>query len=259
MPSYPCKPGCTCGRHQRKVRPESRGRKLSAEHRAKIAAAQRGRKLSPEHRANQSKGQIERYRRGREQEVDQPTEKRCTKCKKMKPVPDGYVMRKRKLATGEIRHYAAGECKECGKKRAAAWRAKMKAEGKMTEIDRRHKRTYINKDPDRYRRMQREAGAAQRRKAGVPEKGPWRKYRNENGKGGKLPLGPIQEWLVEQAKIHEITSIAAATGVSDRQIRRIITGKDGDGPVKSVSVDLADKIFHGLGATEEMAILYGDH
>lgn len=260
MPAIKCKPGCGCGRH-RKIRPEARGRKLSEEHRKKIGAAQKGRKLSDEHKANQSKGQIERYKKARAQAVAEPDHKRCTKCKKMMRVPEDYVMKERTLASGETKKYAAGECKFCGRKRAAAWREKKKAEGVLAELDRKYKRNYINKDPERYRRMQRESSAASRRKKGIPEKGGWLKYR-DTPRQDTLPLEPLSKFMREffsQPTAPSLQEAASAIGVDESRLRRLMAMAESNGtPIVNVTSDMADRILLGIDRQEMLPILYSE-
>ncbi len=141
-----------------------------------------GSTLPEEHRKAISEGQIRRHMQQRLEVKDAHVEqKRCTQCKEWRKVPDEYVMRKRTLKSGEIRRYAAGECKYCGRERAERWKkdyiTKHGEEGwkeKMAEYKR-------NRDQDKRRRYQREYGRLRRMEDGATPRGPWKRYRDESG------------------------------------------------------------------------------
>lgn len=132
--------------------------------------------MSAELREAISRGQIERHRRQREALKDAPpiTTKICSRCKEPKRVPDDYVMRKRKLKSGDVTRYPSGECNECARKRKQNW-----ADRNRETVRERQRRWNANRDPEHRRRYQRDYQRMQRVLEGVTPRGPWRRYRHE--------------------------------------------------------------------------------
>jgi Ni,Fe-hydrogenase I large subunit len=200
--------------------------------------------LTQAHKDAISRGQIERYKRGRETHVDEPTHKRCTKCGVTKPRYE-FCMRKRKLACGEVHEYPAGECMECAAARAAAYRAKLLEEGKLRE---REHAWNSKRDAEHKREYNREYGAARRRAEGMKARGPWKKYR-ERGRGRKLEIGPLSRFLA--GLNGGVGALARRTGEHERLIYRIVNQKQ-----KTVSTEVADRILHALGMPDQLSVLY---
>lgn len=156
--------------------------------------------LSEEHRAAISRGQAERHRRLREAEalaapIDQ---KPCSKCGEWKRIPEDYSMAKRKLADGSIRIYPPGECKDCTRKRADTWKTNFIAENGIEAWNAQWKKWNANRDAAAKRRYDRDYQRMMRAEAGIPTRGPWRKYRGEAPgapeAGPKVDTTPFREW-----------------------------------------------------------------
>jgi hypothetical protein len=183
-------------------------------------------------------------------------QKRCTGCKKRKPISEFYFS-KRRLKNGEVRSYPRAKCKKCERARNEAWKEEKKRNGTWSAYLRERTRR-IMEDPERHERrkeIQREWATSERRRQGMKVVGPWKRYR-ETGKGVKLPLEPFSVWLARQVVILGMDQVCQLTGLDEKQIRRWTSGRDAEGPVKSISVEAADKVFVALGVPEEMAILY---
>ena len=183
--------------------------------------------------------------------------KRCTRCNQMLPL-DSYYTSERTLKSGETKRYPRGMCKDCDHARVERFKEQKKAEGTWINYVRRQ-RENIKADPERHerkKRQQREYSASYRRRVlGQKPRGNWKRYR-ENGKGGKLDLGPFSEWLAEQVKLLGIDKVVTITDTDEKQIRRWTSQQDKGETVQSISVDAADRIFTALDATDQMAVLY---
>lgn len=158
-----------------------------------------GSTLPEEHRKAISEGQILRHRRQRLEVKDAHVEqKRCTICKEWRKVPEEYVMRNRTLASGEIRRYAAGECKYCGRKRAERWKKAYITEHGEEAWKEKQKGYQRNRDQQKQRRYQREYGRIKRMEEGAEPRGPWKKYEHESGSKGTKKVfvssTPLRIW-----------------------------------------------------------------
>lgn len=154
--------------------------------------------LTQEHREAISRGQIERYRRAQKaQDHFAVTSKRCTKCREVKRVPEDYSMRKRVLKSGEIKYYPAGECLSCAGIRREAWKRKFIEEHGIEAWRSKQRLMNASRDPEKKKRYNRQYSRERRREAGVPERGPWKRYRddtNPTGKGKKVTAAPALQW-----------------------------------------------------------------
>lgn len=179
--------------------------------------------------------------------LGEPTHKLCTKCRLMKPI-HLFTMRKRTLASGEVRQYPAGECKKCASERAAEHREKLAEEGKLREREREYN---SRRDPEQVREYNRVYQAEQRRKEGVPVRGPWKKYRQENRGGELIDVTPLAEFLEEQVHRHGRSAVCLAIGLSKRRLFDII-----ERTYPTIELQNADRLLIGLGYPEQLAILY---
>lgn len=157
-----------------------------------------GSQLPEGHRQAISRGQIARHLRQRMEVKDAHVDrKKCTKCHQWKDVPADYVMKKRQLKSGEIRRYASGECKQCGRERAEKWKQDYIAKyGEKAWKDKQeeYKR---NRNQEKRKQYQREYGRIRRIEQGVTPRGPWKKYRNESGgRAEKIQMSstPVRIW-----------------------------------------------------------------
>lgn len=144
--------------------------------------------------------------------------------------------------------------------RSAAWRAKQRREKSPEELTAMYRRWNTNRDPQQRNQYQREYQAMQRRKAGIPVRGPWKKYRDE--KREVVPREPFAEWI---SKNGGASRVARLINVDESFLRRIVNGeqylRDRNGKlkkykVKNVSVDLVDRCLIEAGQPEMLAVLY---
>lgn len=190
-----------------------------------------------------SKAQIERHRRQRAQQGPPPDHKRCSKCNKVKRVPEDYYMRKRKLASGEIGVYPAGECKVCSRARADAWR------DSMTEEERKRKQAEYNqaridKDPDEFRRKQRDWSRDARIRAGVKPRGPWKRYREQESQI-LVDADPFTEYCRER-KLGPM-ALQHLTGIDESFFRH---------KRKQIELRIVDLVMTANGDHDQVSVLY---
>jgi hypothetical protein len=202
--------------------------------------------LSQAHKDAISRGQIARHQKARSQEVERPDKKRCTACNEWKRVPDDYTMRKRTLASGEVRKYPAGECKKCSAERAAKWRDNLRAKGELKE---RQQEYNLRRDPEHKREYNREYSAMRRRAEGVKSRGPWKKYRDQGRTA--LPVEPLAVFLEELVYRHGMGAVALAAGVDQRRLFSIVEKE-----YSTITLEVADRILTGLNYPEQLVILY---
>lgn len=209
-----------------------------------------------------SRAQIERHRRNRGNEIAQPDRKRCTKCKRMKIVPDDYQMRKRTLKSGEVRLYPAGECRECSRKRSAEWREKYVLSLPPEQRRKVYRKWSRSRNQAKRRRYQRDYQALQRRQQGIPVRGSWKKYRNQSGP--TVPRDPFVEWLLNSDEVKRIgfKELARRVGSNESRFRVIARGhykKNGAVySVKNVSLELIDRCLMATGSKTMIHDLYPD-
>lgn len=207
-----------------------------------------GQEMSDEWKEKIRQGQIARYERQQAQlaGAEEPSQKRCTKCKKWKNVPGDFTMRRRTLASGQVKTYPAGECKRCTADRSARHRDKLRREGVLLA---KQKEYNDKRNPTHKRAYNREWQRQRRRLAGVPERGTWRKYRHEVvelGVDPRLPRAPFDEWLAQVPMTP--TELQAKTGVGEEIFRR--TGGS------TISLSTVDRVCVGLGIPDQVAVLY---
>jgi hypothetical protein len=111
---------------------------------------------------------------------------------------------------------------------------------------------------EKLRTYSREYDTIQRRKNGVPYKGPWRKYREPDE---RVPREPFVDWLVNHQPLSTM-QMADALGINDRQLRKIIQGREMKKgkwyPIETVSLDLVDRALIATGNTWHIRDLYPD-
>jgi hypothetical protein len=222
-----------------------------------------GKPLSPEHKAAISEGKREAFRR-RQDSVDRPDKKKCTRCGKWKKLDwedfskSEFLMRKQNLASGVVGIYPSGECRSCSAERSAAWRENERAAGRLSGRQRKWTRTKFRKNPRRFRARQREYQAALRRKKGMKPGLPWKCYR-EQGLGGEIPAEPLSNWLKMMLKDLGISieEMASTLEMDPGHLRRIVNlvGENGK-PLINVKVATADRIFVAFDRPDVMAVLY---
>lgn len=211
--------------------------------------------MSDEDKQKISEGQLRRYARVREMHLPEPDRKKCSRpdCERRGQwlkVPDDFPMRKRKLKCGEVKRYPAGECKQCNRRRADEWKAKIIREQGLEAWQKLNKRYNDKRDPDHKRRYNREYTRMRRIEQGVTPRGPWKKYRHEVEERMKLvPVKPFVEWF---------QSLNGSTPTEDqmgdrlsRAVRRAING--GGESAES----LEDRRIH-LDIVDEVGVLVGE-
>jgi hypothetical protein len=180
--------------------------------------------------------------------------KQCTRCKEWKTwdVDDKHAnefkLSKRKNVDGSVRVYPAGECKACGNQRAAEYREKLRKEGELAE---RQRKWNANRDPEHRKRYQREYQREQRRREGIPERGPWKRYRNEAPT--LVPIEPLRAWLLahirETGAMH--AELEARASLPANTIKNLLH------PHRTlVDLELADEILYAAGAEGKLRELY---
>lgn len=187
-------------------------------------------------------GQIRRHRRQRATLGPRPNRKKCSQCGEVKNVPDDFPMRKRKLSGGETVRYPAGECKKCAAARNTAWRAKQSPEDLKAMQDRWN----ANRNTEDRRRYNREYQRMQARLTGVPERGPWHRYRDEvdDSPDPRLPRAPLDSYLADLCLGG--SEVARLAGMDEASFRR----------VKRLKRSQIDAILTRLGVPDQMTALY---
>jgi hypothetical protein len=208
----------------------------------------KGEPLTQEERDAISRGQIERHKRQRAQQdhfaIDR---KRCTQCGEVKRVPDDYYMRKRKLKSGEINIYPPGECKDCSRARADAWKQKYIEEHGLEAWKEKERQWNRGRSPTKRRRYAREYSRLRRIEEGATPKGPWKKYENEVGMPMSKPkIGegivsayPFRQWW--EGLPAEMKMQLRQDPVLQRSIHRALNES------LNISVDTLDNIAIALG------------
>lgn len=144
-----------------------------------------------------SQGQIKRHMLAREdQDEFAITQKKCTVCKEWKNVPDDYSMRKRRLKSGIVNHYPAGECLKCANKRRKKWKQDYIDEHGLEAWKKYQRESSANRNKEVRNRYNRERGRLQRLEEGATPRGPWKKYRDEAG-------GSLGREMVSSSKLRQ--------------------------------------------------------
>lgn len=227
-------------------------------------ATTKGRRRPKAERDRISKKQKENFLRREEEVVDEPTEKRCSACKKRKPVEEFYK-KKRKLASGVVKAYLAGECKICHKRRIDRNIAKLKREGKYTKLNRTRYKKAMSARGDRIREQKRESAAFRRDEEGRL-KGYFRSVTSQNGKLGKVDRMPLVNFVLKEIERRGISYEDIARSVEEISASRvayIIQGwepskrsRNGRTEIKRISLHRVDQILRGLDQEEQLTILY---
>lgn len=248
------------------------GKKHTPEAKAQIAESNRGQKRSAESKANISAGLVAFYERERAARLREPDKKRCCACETWKPLTD-FSPSREKLRSGRISIRPASRCKKCAAAAGRAYRAKLKAAG--VDMAARDKRYNETRDKKKVKQRAREQGMFQRREEGKPTTGGWKKYRHngelETGQKAQAngvhiePLASFLEGEVQREDAELDTAhanamadtarglIAKRCGVPVRRLYSILTRE-----YPTISLDIADRIFTGLGCPEQLQVLYPD-
>ena len=71
--------------------------------------------------------------------------------------------------------------------------------------------------------------------------------------GGRLPVGPFREWMERKLDYYgEVALLAQATGLDDRQVRRVLREAD------TVALDTVDRALINEGSTPLWALDYSE-
>lgn len=266
-----------------------RGKKVSPETRAKISAKQkknyedprlyeqlatRNREMGqrPEVRAKISEALRKHYkdpaaRRQRSEEARQrfkervlafdpenePQSRRCTHCKKVKPVGEFYT-RKLKLKSGFISIYPLPTCKLCKREEVKARREQKLAEGRRTEVQAEEKRHRETRDKKKHRDYQREWETARRREEGIAPrnfKAAHRDCSHLSETGEALPFSPIRTFIEDAVNKYGKAEIERLTGIPQRRLYASLSGEQDNLTLRSI-----DRLCTGLGHPEWAAVLY---
>lgn len=196
--------------------------------------------LSAKHRRKISEGRIRGFLRDREQRVAEPDQRRCSHCKRYRPLTE-FAVCKKKLRSGEISVLPDGWCRPCRAKAAKVRYHRKKAEGLITAESRRRK--YEAEDPVKRRERWRAGSAARRREEGRPRRGS-RKPISQNRE--YVPIGPLVS-LLDKVEIPE--------GVFPPSVvRRVYAVTSGE--QQRVSLGVVDQILLGLECHELLDELY---
>lgn len=96
------------------------------------------------------------------------------------------------------------------------------------------------------RQRQREASAARRREAGIPERGGWKRYRaNQKNKSQVLDAEPFLTWLDQFI-------LETAAEISENEQRMIFRVRES----QTITVVQADRLMVSLGRPEILSVLY---
>lgn len=198
--------------------------------------------MSDEVKAKISAGQIARHQRQRALVKDEPKLKRCTKCRQFKRVPEDYVMRKRVLASGEVRHYPSGECKRCGSERKARW-----VQANRDTVRARQRRYNANRDQLARRAYQRDYQRmqyAEKHPDAIP-RGPWKSSQaqdRELERRARVNVPAFLQWVERwQPEL---------TDSEQRYVNRLKTGEQ-----KTASLRVIDTIMTRNGYHHELTML----
>lgn len=112
-----------------------------------------GQPRPPEVREKISRAQQERHRKLRAHGV--PPKKRCSRCGVVKDSPKEFGWQKRTLKSGEVVYYPRSMCKVCIRAKGAAYRERLRKEGKLHDKQKEWNAT---------RRRKKQAAEAQRAK-----------------------------------------------------------------------------------------------
>lgn len=200
--------------------------------------------LSAETKAKISATHIERFKQSLSERVEEPTHKRCARCKENKRV-DEFTQVKRTLRSGLIAVFPHSPCKKCKAAKVKRRKERLQAEG--VDIRALQRGYEANEDPERRKQRRREAEAVKRHKQGIEARGP---YKHEGG-AQKLPYGPIAAFLEDALAIHRMGQIAELTETSGRRLFAILNGE-----VERVSLRTVDRILTGLSCPEALHDLY---
>lgn len=210
--------------------------------RLKISESLTGKKLPESHKRHISEGKIAAFiRHEEEHEYQLPKSKVCSKCGKRKN-RDRFLVKKKKLKSGIIREYLAGECKKCANERSTKWREQKRKEGLLNGLERRYDRNRSEESKERHRETrrikrhedsQREGRASRTRRKSVVKKGAYL-----SGKGIEiLPVGPIAKWIREK-------NLTAVPGVGENVLSAI--RNEIGSYTEKISLDLVDRILTGM-------------
>ena len=192
--------------------------------------------------------------------------KRCSQCGETKrwdvakrDESEFCIRTRRNKSTGKVL-YPAGECKTCTKRRSARHREKLRAEGTLSESQRRWN---ANRDAEARRAYQRQYGRERRALEGATPRGPWKKYRHElESKVPRVQVAPFIEWFDEWR---------TATGKPEQDVCRhfeALTGlESGTGQrmlhrfrhtQKMAGLDAIDAFCVAMGMPDQLTVLYPD-
>lgn len=184
-----------------------------------------------------------------------PDEKRCTKCRKIKPQSEYRRVKRYVKTLGREREYLYPHCRECERKKA-----NNRTKEQVREYNRRA-REKIKSDPEKAaerREYQREWAAAKRRELGAKPIGS-RKVK-EGPRSDMLPIELIQNFLIvyfDNPRAPDIETLSARSGVPVERIRRIISGYEAKGtPLKEVTTGVVDRLLIAADAQEVFHELY---
>jgi hypothetical protein len=157
----------------------------------------------------------------------------------------------RKNKNGTVTVYPSGPCKQCHAERKKARQAAKSIEVRRAEWRRWH----ANQDPEARRAYAREYSAIQRRKAGVPVKGPYRRRRRGKLHKTEQPREdkqPFLEWLEEYQAITGLTDldIARRSGISPRSLWRARN------EAQQIALDVVDRVVTALDMPDLLNQLY---
>lgn len=205
----------------------------------------KGQKLTAEQRAKIGRGIHKHYEESRKERIGEPTHKKCAKCGKTKPVSE-FSPRRQKLTSGSFSVSWHSPCKKCQAAKMSARRARLKAEGKLRDYE---KRLREGRDKEKQRAYVRESKAKRRREEGRPVRASGKQPHHREG--DFLETEPLALFLEGEMKERSFQAISEAAGINQRQLTTILARE-----YPTVSLRTVDRFLTGLGAPEALSILY---
>lgn len=178
-------------------------------------------------------------------EVPNPDKRRCTRCGAWKPL-DGFYTRKHKTKFGGVVVFPRSECRSCEIARHRRYKERKKAEGVWEEMRAQHE---AKLDKEKRRVRERERKAAKRREEGAPIRGQTPALIESKHHG--YSAAPLADFLRKEVDARTLPSVAAATGMAQRQITGLLRCEH-----ETITLATIDKILTGLGCPEEIHFLY---
>ena len=214
-----------------------------------------------------SKSQSARYKRAREAAVAEPTRKKCSResCDRAGEwlrVPEDFLMRKRRLKSGEIVVYPSGHCRLCDRERRRQWKEDFIAKYGEEVWKERNKEWNSHRDRERTRKVRREHRRLEDAISGrYPNlRGPWKKYAHElNEPLPLVPAKPFVDWYLGLNGSRP-TESEMGDNVARAVRRAVYGGKDSvcDVELRRLHLETVDAVGVLVGVPQLIRALYPD-